>query len=1749
MQSFIPVDFDPFGEIKEIEKITLTNESQREIWLACVIGGNDANLSYNESVSLELNGHFDFDAFKKSVHDLILRHEALRSTISPNGESFIIYKNYPIDLELEDISTIDDQTEYLRNFVKKEMEIPLNLHEGPLFRVFIQKLNDTKHYFTLIIHHAIGDGWSIGIILEDLAKFYNLYIQGKKSNLEKPAQISDFAISQTKFQLSKEYQETEDFWLNQYKESVPLVDLPVDFERKSPRSHKGNRIDYPIDREFANKIKHAGAKVGSSLVTTLLTAFEVFIYSKTNSKDIVVGLPASGQQSSELYDLVGHCVNLLPIKSKIDPQKSFIDYLKQRKVEVLDAYDHQRLTFGELIKKLYIPRDSSRVTLVPIIFNIDMGMDQAVHFEGLDYKLISNPRAYENFELYLNITGSKEHFTLEWSYNTDLFKEETIRDFNNLYLDILRKIVSEPNFIIGDLKSNLLEDRYSEPNVNQTLKLDFNSDNSNRFSLKDFDLVKLMNQVAIDYADKTAISFHNTNLSFASLNEKSNRLANFLKQQNIGIGDIVAVSIDRSVEMLVSMVAIIKSGAAYLPLDPEYPVERIEFMLEDSVAKMLFVSKKHQGKLNTTTQEIVIENILENLEQYSETLVNDEFDGQSLAYILYTSGTTGKPKGTKITKLNLLNFLLSMKNKPGISESDKVLAITTICFDISGLELLLPLISGAEVVIADNEAVKDGRILLDMMEQKAITLMQATPSTWQMILDSGWDKPLPIKVLCGGEALSKQLSLRLLNNCSTLWNMYGPTETTIWSTIKQITQNDETVTIGRPINNTQIYILDQNKNRVGTNIEGEIFIGGLGVAQGYLNRDQLTSEKFINDPFSSQPSAKMYGTGDLGKLSQNGDFICLGRIDHQVKIRGYRVELGEIEACLTQESGVRQAVVNLQEDKNGDKKLIAYLTVNALNSLKKETVSWLERWNIMYDAGISSTAKEEIASESSITKSILKQITNSNEYDAHSEEWITESINRIKEIGAKRIVEIGCGDGQLITELSPSTELYIATDYSPVAIDYINKKIEANPNKWKNVSALVAEANDFSQIAKVSPDLVLINSVVQYFSSSNYLLDVIEKAAATITSGCIFIGDVQGKKTLKMHHAGDQFLHSPDDLIIGDFEERVKRRIDIEDELMIDPDFFYLIKKELPKISHVEIQLRKGKYLNETTKYHYDVWLYINSDIEVIRPQETIEWANLYDFSEFEQKLVTLPLRSIFLKNIPNLRLRHDYQLLEQLKTLNASNTVGDLRKTLENKEIEGFEPGIFWELGEKLGYQTHVRWSNDGTDGNFEVVFVPNTNKTIGTPMPSKLLAVDSKVQEYEDSVTILGTSDNSEMIRTWKKNLASTLPEYMVPSELVILNKIPLSNAGKVNRKELPYINFSSVDNKSVFVEPRTPSEKIISQIWKDILNLGNISIKSDFFELGGHSLLAVKVMIAIEKETQRRLPLATLFENSTIEKLAKMIDIDEKEIKWDSLVAIKKTGKKPPIYLVHGGGLNVLVFSSLGKYMDNDQPVYGMQALGLDGKTEFRYSIEELAERYNSEIINNDPVGPYAIAGYSYGGLIAYEMARKLQEMGKEVKMLGILDTNAAGRDFENTKLQKIVKKLFRQFSKLIFFSKSFIVNPQEVYLYQKKSIKYKLKALIGSKPQTKKEEYDFKEEIVKSYEIAYQNYFMKPLDIKVDLFRVKKRIYFLDDPVFLGWKDYALKGVNIHEVPGDHKTFLFPPNDKDFAEILQKTLDSK
>ncbi|MHB8206503.1 non-ribosomal peptide synthetase [Mucilaginibacter sp.] len=449
-------------------------------------------------------------------------------------------------------------------------------------------------------------------------------------------------------------------------------------------------------------------------------------------------------------------------------------------------------------------------------------------------------------------------------------------------------------------------------------------------------LHKLISGRAVECPDKTAITFGEQKITYKILNEQVNQLAAILIKNEVKKGDRVGLALDRSAEMVIALLAIMKTGAVYIPLDPQFPLNRINYMLEDSQAVILLTSIKYKNHFQSPAKELLIEELWETLDNYPATDPEVEVNGNDLVYILYTSGSTGLPKGAQITHQNLVNFLISMQRAPGLTATDKLLAVTTISFDIAGLELYLPLLAGAEIVIADTKATKDGWALLDIIKKEKVSVLQATPYTWRLLLEAGWDASTPLKVICGGEALPLELSQKILERASSLWNVYGPTETTIWSTVKQLTSADEVISIGRPINNTAIYIVDKYLNPLAPGIPGEIYIGGDGVAMGYLNRPELTAEKFVEDPFSKQAGNKMYRTGDLGKFMPNGEIECLGRIDAQVKIRGYRIETGVLEYQLAKENDIKQAVVIARPDKFGVDKLLAFIitknTDEALNT-------------------------------------------------------------------------------------------------------------------------------------------------------------------------------------------------------------------------------------------------------------------------------------------------------------------------------------------------------------------------------------------------------------------------------------------------------------------------------------------------------------------------------------------------------------------------------------------------------------------------------------------------------------------------------------------------------------------------------------------------------------------------------------------------------------------------------------------------
>ncbi|HQT23446.1 MAG: hypothetical protein B7X86_11615 [Sphingobacteriales bacterium 17-39-43] len=1454
--NFQPVEFDPFAG-PEIENVVPATEPQAEIWASCLIGGEEANRSYNESVSLILQGELNYPSLEKSLHALFKRHDALRSGFSADGKQLCIFSEGKLQYNYQDISGTDPdrQKDLIDQFLVEDARTSFNLLTGPLFRVNLFKLAEESHHLTLSSHHIICDGWSISIIMQDLGKLYSAGIKSEIAQLPAAPTFADYAVKQRAFQQSADYKSIESFWMKQFMDDVPELDLPTDFPRPEFRTYKSHRDDFELKSDLVNAIKKMGAKAGCSFVSSMLVAFEVFLHRISGQSDIILGVPSAGQSEEGYNGLVGHCVNMLPLKSHHNGDFTFLEFLKIRKPAIFDAYENQQYTFGSLLKKLNISRDASRVPLIPIVFNIDIGLNEGVKFEGIKHELLINKREYENFEIFLNASGSGDSLILEWSYNTQLFRAETIRGMMEDFTELLHQVTENPEIKIRDI------------NISGSGDV-FEWNNTHAIYPKDSSLHELISQKAREYPQKNALSFRNKNISYEDLNESANRLANLLIKGGIQKGDRIALALDRSEDMIIALLGIMKSGAAYVPLDPAYPKKQIEYMLKDSSAKILLTSNAYQNKFSSESKEIILDDVQNELEECSKEAPNVAVNGSDLAYVIYTSGSSGKPKGTQIEHHSLLNFLFSMQKVPGISPEDRLLAVTTISFDIAGLELYLPLISGAELVLADSESVKDGRLLLDLIRNEKISIMQATPSSWRMILDAGWDEAINIKVLCGGEALSRDLAGSLKERCSSLWNMYGPTETTIWSTLKQISNFDQAITIGRPIANTQVYLLDQYLKPVRKGGTGEIYIAGDGLARAYLNNPDLTAAVFIKDPFSDQADKKMYRTGDLGIYTAEGDIQCLGRIDNQVKIRGHRIELGAIEESLLMQNSIKEAVVIAREDIPGDKKLVAYI-VPEHTERNSKSPSWQERWEDLYKRGIQSESELSIA-EQQLDIAVAQEISGRTDIREEVEEWLKQSVDRIKAINAKTVMELGCGAGQLVFELAPFTENFIATDYAETAIEKVKEKLSAEPEKWKNVSAITAPADDFSFVKEGSLDLVIINGVVQYFPDASYLLKVIEQASKAIKNGgCIYIGDMQGKSTLPMYHAYDQLNRTDENLRISEFKKICDRRVKLEDELVADPGFFYKLPELIPAISGVNVQLREGQHINETTKYHYDIWLYVNAGSASIKADIQIKWEAGNSIDWIKNELKKFPGKVVKLNKVFNIRTIDDYSLQQILINIADDASVKDAKNLLASAP-EGLNPHPFWNLGSELGYISHVRWTNDGADGCFDVIFIPS-EMSDRIPEAGEILsplkdsAFDYARDPYSGELTA-----SADQLMEWKEGLKELLPAQMIPAEFVLLKKLPLLPNGKTNRKALPKPE-EKLENNQQKSMPRTATEKLVARIWAETLGLESVGLGDDFFELGGHSLIAVQVMIRMEKETGLRLPLTSLFKFTTLEEFA--------------------------------------------------------------------------------------------------------------------------------------------------------------------------------------------------------------------------------------------------------------------------------------
>ena len=913
------VDYDPFADVP-LARVVATTEPQREIWLAAKLEP-EASLAYNESVSLHLHGLLDVTALQNSLQALVDRHEILRATLSKDGEELHIATQLHLPCPLHDVSALSEAARDIRAqaALSEVVNDPFDLEHGPLVRAQLLRLTPDQHLLIFTTHHIVCDGWSFGVIVRDLAALYAEQL-GQGEGPDTPDSYVDFVQGQALLAQSDAGRDAERYWLARFSAIPPALDLPTDRPRQRRRTFASLREDRTLDAALIADIKKLGARRGASLYATLLAAFGTLLQRLSGQEDVVIGIPSAGQAAGGHDALVGHCVNVLPLHASIDTQASFATVLNAVRGDLLDAFEHQHYTLGSLLARLALPRDPSRLPLVSVLFNLDQALDeQSVSFPGLRFQFAANARVFENFELFVNAVQVDGGLRLECQYNSDLFRAETIHRWLDAYETLLRSAVADPDKAV------------------QAMDLLSATARKELESLQPGETPYPRQQLAHEYFERqvdtsptrAAVRHGAARLSYAELEARANQLARCLRVRGVGHGDLVGLSLARGTDMLAAVLAVLKAGAGYVPLDPCFPAERLAFMAEDASLAALVVDDTVPTAFSFDAARVLslARDAGEIQSSDASRLARGETAGtpDSPAYVIFTSGSTGRPKGVRVPHRATSNFLTGMQVVPGIGADDRLVAVTTLSFDIAFMEMLLPLSVGAEVVIADRDDVRDGAALRQLVESSQATMMQATPAGWRILVESGWAGHAGFRAVSGGEPLPVDLAEALLQRCGEVWNGYGPTETTVYSTYWRVSNPRDGIHIGKPIANTRVYILDEQRMPCPLGVPGEIYIGGAGVTLGYLNRAELTAERFLPDVFSEANDARMYRTGDRGRWLCGGMLEHLGRLDFQVKVRGYRIELGEIESVLADLPGVARAVVMAREDRPGDVRLVAYV--------------------------------------------------------------------------------------------------------------------------------------------------------------------------------------------------------------------------------------------------------------------------------------------------------------------------------------------------------------------------------------------------------------------------------------------------------------------------------------------------------------------------------------------------------------------------------------------------------------------------------------------------------------------------------------------------------------------------------------------------------------------------------------------------------------------------------------------------------
>ena len=1452
--------------------------AQRRLWLMDRLGTTGA--AYLMPVNLRLRGPLDHRALQRALEAIIHRHAALRTLlVEEDGEPWQhIMPCAPFPLATIDLSGLAPaaRSAEVERLIQESANRPFDLARDLPFRAELIQLGEDEHVLLAAFHHAASDGWSINIFFGELGKLYAAFASGGANPLPPlPIQYADFAIWQRDRLTGPVLERELAYWRPLLTDLVSLA-LPTDRPRAVVERFRGGGFRFTIPQAVTSALRDLAQREGATLYMTLLAAYMALLHRYTGEQRIAVGSPVANRNHDSVEGLLGFFVNSLVMTADIDGSQRFVDLLAAVRKRALGAFDHQDVPFEKLVEELRPVRDLGRNPLFQVVFALQQpeAMTARLELGDVTVEPLDAGEITVRFDLEMHAWLDNGKLQGLCTFDRDLFEETTIRDLVRRYGLLLEAVAADPATPI---------DRISLLQADERRRLHALAVQP-RPTFAESCLHSLVARQAALSPDRIAITAPDRSLSYGELDRRSNQLARHLVEQGLPRGGLVAVMLQRSSDLPLAMLAVLKADGAYVPLDPRYPAGRLAYILEDTEAAFVLVDEACRSRLPAGNARIIMcDGDGASWRALPDTPIVDRSTPSDPAYVIYTSGSSGNPKGVTVSHANAMRLFSATADLFRFDADDVWTCFHSAAFDFSVWEIWGALIYGGRLVMVDHDVIRSPQDFAALLVREEVTVLNQTPSAFAQLSEvlTGFDaETLALRwVIFGGEALDVSLLRswfdRFGDKRPRLVNCYGITETTVHVTYRLLDRSDlgspVASPIGQPIADLSLHLLDANLEPVPDNVPAEICVAGPGVAQGYLNVPDLTATRFVEHPFAGGPGRRLYRSGDLARRRPSGEIEYLGRLDSQIKLRGHRIEPAEIAARLREHVLIGDAAVVLRKGPNDDPRLCAYVVPASAAATTGDRAALEERqtanWRTIFD--------EQLGRDSDPAEDPLFKLTGwLSAYDRNPipadqmHAWAEGTVEQILSFNPGDVLEIGCGTGILLFRIAPHCKSYHGIDLSEATLAHVRAQVEANAPRFDNVTLEQRTADQLDGLAGRTFDTIVVNSVVQYLPSFGHVVRMIEAALRLLSpGGTIFLGDIRDHRLLLPLHASIQLSSAAPGVPASEILSRTRQQAGLENELLLAPDFFRALQSRLPQIGAVGFLSQRGETPNELNKFRYAAVLKSGP------AAGPVDDAPAFDGSALDPKaiegLLAAGRTSFTVKGLSNALLADDLLRWRSLEAGDAVTT-GDLQ-ALQAPPCGNRAENLHRQAA-RHGYDVVVAPNPDHA-GRIDARFA----RTSARPSP----IWTEPLPATDDRALALLASDPlrlQALAGAWpdlRRHLEARLPDYMVPSEYVVLDRLPLTINGKLDIRNLPAPDRRGQERAASTRPPSTPTEIEVAAIFRDLLGIDEIGVDDDFFLLGGHSLLATSLCSRIRLTMAVEVPLLRVFQTPTVAGLADAIE----------------------------------------------------------------------------------------------------------------------------------------------------------------------------------------------------------------------------------------------------------------------------------